>query len=257
MSGARAAQPGADASAPAPGAWPLALPHADRALIAAVRDALAEAADPSKAGEMQRYMKSALPFFGVQKPARAAIARALLPAHPLDGCDAWHDTALALWREATRREERYLALALIRHRRYRAHRTLAALPLYDELVVTGAWWDLVDEVAAHLLGGLLLSDRDATARVLRAWARDPDLWRRRAALVAQVNHKAKTDWPLLRDCVVPNLGDPDVFMRKGIGWALSSYAEVDPAAVVAFCDEHAAALSPLSRREALRKLARG
>lgn len=250
-------------AAPAPSehgraAWPRATPHADRALIAAVRSALAEAADPVKAPEMQRYMRSAMPFFGVQRPGRAAIARAVFAAHPLDGLAAWHDTALALWREATHREERYLALALLRDRRYRAYRETAAalIPLYDELVVTGAWWDLVDEVGTQLLGELLLRDRDALPPVLRAWAIDGDLWRRRAALVAQVKAKGETDVALLADCIEPNLRDGDFFMRKGIGWALRAHSAVDPAWVLAFCDTHAADLSPLSRREALKHVAR-
>lgn len=274
-------------------AWPEATSHADRALIDALRGALAAAADPAKAPEMQRYMRSAMPFFGVQRPGRAAIARALFAAHPLDGFVAWHDTALALWREAIHREERYLALALLRDRRYRAHRATAAgdgpattrsrsgaaattrsrsgaaattrstpggvalIPLCDELVVTGAWWDLVDEVGTQLLGELLLRDHDTLAPVLRAWARDDDLWRRRAALVAQVKAKGETDVALLADCIEPNLRDPDFFMRKGIGWALRAYAAVDPAWVLAFCETHAAALSPLSRREALKHVAPG
>lgn len=240
-------------------AWPDATPAADRALIDAVRAALAAAADPVKAPQMQRYMRSALPFFGVQRPGRGAIARAAFAAHPLDGFAAWHDTALALWREATHREERYLALALLRDRRYRAHRAgvPALVPLCDELVVTGAWWDLVDEVATQLLGELLLRDRAVLAPVLRDWARDDDLWRRRAALVAQVKAKRETDVALLADCIEPNLRDPDFFMRKGIGWALRAYAAIDPAWVTAFCTAHAAALSPLSRREALKHVAPG
>jgi 3-methyladenine DNA glycosylase AlkD len=265
--------------------WPAAAPRADRALIEAVRTALAEAADPAKAPEMQRYMRSALPFFGVQRPGRAAIARAVFAAHPLDGFAAWHDTALALWREATHREERYLALALLRDRRYRAHRAATAgsraagdlapndrppaadpsagagaaalIPLYDELVVTGAWWDLVDEVATQLLGELLLRDPAALAPVLRAWARDADPWRRRTALVAQVKAKGRTDLALLSDCIEPNLRDPDFFMRKGIGWALRAYSAVDPAWVQSFCETHATALSPLSRREALKHVVPG
>ncbi len=260
---------------PGRASWPAAAPQADRALIDAVRVALAEAADPVKAPEMQRYMRSALPFFGVQRPGRLAIARAVFAAHPLDGFAAWHDTALALWREASHREERYLALALLRDRRYRTHRATAAradgqpaatgspagsaalIPLCDELVVTGAWWDLVDEVATQLVGELLLRDRVGLAPVLRAWARDPDLWRRRAALVAQVKAKGETDVALLADCIEPSLRDPDFFMRKGIGWALRAYSAVDPAWVVAYCETHAAALSPLSRREALKHVAAG
>ena len=107
-------------------------------MIEAIRAGLAELADPEKAPDMQAYMKSAMPFYGVQKPARAKLARAVFDAYPLDGFDAWRDTVLALWREATYREERYMALAVLQDRRYRAYRTIAALPLYEELIVTGA-----------------------------------------------------------------------------------------------------------------------
>jgi hypothetical protein len=58
-------------------------------------------------------MKSAMPFYGVQKPARAQLARAVFAAHPLESFQAWRDTVLTLWREATYREERYVALALL------------------------------------------------------------------------------------------------------------------------------------------------
>ena len=61
---------------------------------------------------MRAYMKSAMPFLGVQKPAREEIARAVFAAHSLDGFDAWRDTVLNMWREATYREERYLAIRL-------------------------------------------------------------------------------------------------------------------------------------------------
>ena len=43
-------------------------------LVTAVRTGLAELADPAKAPEMQRYMKSELPFRGVQKPERLSTS---------------------------------------------------------------------------------------------------------------------------------------------------------------------------------------
>src|SRR5688572_3689680 len=142
-------------------------------MIEAIRAELAARANPAKAEGMRAYMKSAMPFLGVQKPGREEIARAVFAAHPLEGFDDWRDTVLLLWREATYREERYLAIRLARDRRYREHRTMAALPLYEELIVTGAWWDFVDEVAVRLLGELLGGD-GATARVLRRWATSED-----------------------------------------------------------------------------------
>jgi 3-methyladenine DNA glycosylase AlkD len=223
----------------------------DDTRIRLIRDGLRECADPAKAPDMQRYMKSEMPFLGVQKPARTALLREVLA--PLD-FDTWQATVLTLWREATYREERYMALALAGHRRYREHRTMAALPLFDELIVTGAWWDFVDEVAAGMLGELLDRDGAALAPVLRRWAHDDVMWRRRAAIVSQVRRKQRTDVALLYDCIEPSRGEREFFLRKGIGWALRAYAWVDPDEIERYCATHE--LSALSRREALRNVAR-
>jgi 3-methyladenine DNA glycosylase AlkD len=216
-------------------------------MIEAIRGELAARADPSKAPDMRAYMKSEMPFLGVQKPGRREVARIVFASFPLAGFEEWRDTVLRLWREATYREERYLAIALARDGRYREHRTMAALPLYEELIVTGAWWDLVDEVAVRLVGELDL------ARFLREWAHDEDMWKRRAAIIAQIARKGGTDAELLFDCIEPNRADREFFIRKAIGWALREYSKVDPDCVERYCATHE--LSPLSRREALRNLA--
>jgi 3-methyladenine DNA glycosylase AlkD len=220
-------------------------------MIEAIRGELAARANPAKAEGMRAYMKSAMPFLGVQKPGREEIARAVFAAHPLEGFDEWRDTVLLLWREATYREERYLAIRLARDRRYREHRTMAALPLYEELIVTGAWWDFVDEVAVRLVGELL-SDDSTPADVLRRWATSDDMWKRRTAIIAQVPRKRETDLRLLYDCIEPNRQDREFFIRKGIGWALRAYAWVDLDEIVRYCATHE--LSPLSRREALKNV---
>jgi 3-methyladenine DNA glycosylase AlkD len=226
---------------------------ASAATIAAVRRELEARATPAKAEGMRAYMKSAMPFLGVQKPAREEVARAVFAAHPLDGFEHWRDTVLRLWREATYREERYLAIRLVRDRRYRGHRTMAALPLYEELIVTGAWWDFVDEVAVRLLGELLGRDDARLPPVLRRWATDDDMWKRRAAIISQVMRKRDTDLALLYDCIEPNREDREFFIRKGIGWALRAYAWIDPEEIERYCATHV--LSPLSRREALKNVA--
>ena len=166
-----------------------------------------------------------MPFYGVQKPARAKLARAVLV--DLDGFAAWRDTVLELWHGARFREERYMALAVLGDRRYARFRTLDALPLYEELIVTGAWWDFVDEVAAGPLGDLL----PEVAPALREWSVDDDLWKRRASIIAQVRRKRETDFALLTDCIEPNRADREFFIRKAIGWALRAYAWVEPEAV--------------------------
>jgi 3-methyladenine DNA glycosylase AlkD len=225
----------------------------DRALVEDVRAALRAVADPAKAEPMRAYMRSAMPFLGVPTPERTAALRPVLSAHPLRDAAAWRGTLLALWREATHREERYAALVLAR----RYPRLLVAEPdasveMLDELVVTGAWWDLVDDTAIRLVGPLLLAHPDLVAPAMRRWARDADRWRRRTAVICQIGAKDRVDTALLAEAIEANAADPDFFLRKGIGWALRQHARADPDWVRHFVASHA--LSPLSRREALKHL---
>jgi 3-methyladenine DNA glycosylase AlkD len=228
---------------------------ADRRLIDAVRAALAARADPSRAPAMQAYMKSAMPYRGVPTPALRAGLRPLYAATRLASFTAWRDTILALWRGAAFREERYAAIELAAHRFYRDHQTMAALPLFEELIVSGAWWDYVDAVATHQLPAILAAEPAPMRRAMRAWARGDDLWKRRSAILCQLPCKRDTDLALLADCIAPALDEREFFLRKAIGWALREYGKTDPAWVRRYVRQHAARLSPLSQREALRRIA--
>ena len=228
----------------------------DRALIAAVRDRLAAAADPVRAPAMQAYMKSAMPYHGVPSPGVKAICKELFATHPLDGVGRWRDTALSLWRTARYREERYIAIALTGHKLYRAHQTPEALPIYEEMIVDGAWWDYVDEVGIHRVGPLLGAHRAAVEPAIRAWSVDHDVWRRRASIICQIGFRGDADLDLLYACIEPNMGDRDFFIRKSIGWALRTYAWADPDEVVRYVAANDQRLSPLSKREALKNVNR-
>ena len=114
-------------------------------------------------------------------------------------------------------------------------------------MVTGAWWDHVDEVASHLVGGVLAGHRDDVTPVMRAWAVDDDLWVRRTSVLCQLNHPTDTDVDLLRDVVEANVDDRSFWLRKAIGWALRQHARVDPAWVRAYVDSLGDRLSGLSR----------
>jgi 3-methyladenine DNA glycosylase AlkD len=202
---------------------------------------------------MRAYMKSEMPFYGVQAAARNAIVREVLAPWRLDE-PSWRTTMEALWREASRREERYLALALAGLPRYRRYRTVSALDLWEELIVDGAWWDLVDPIAVGLVGELVMRERAAVAPVLLGWSVDPNMWKRRSSIIAQVKAKERTDLELLYACIEPNRADREFFVRKAIGWALRSYAWIDPDEISRYAETHE--LSGLSRREALKNVDR-
>ena len=227
---------------------------ADRALIEEIRSGLAGAADADKAPGMQAYMKSSMPYYGVTTPVGRRLAKATFRRYPLASFADWHDTALTLWREATFREERYAALELTGYRPYLKHLSLAALPLCEEFVVAGAWWDYVDVVAIHRIGPILAAHPSEMASRLRAWSHDTDMWKRRSAILSQVAFKSGTDLDLLYDCIEPNLADREFFIRKAIGWALRSYAWVDAGEVVRYVESVGDRISPLSRREALKNV---
>ena len=81
-------------------------------LLRALRQSLREHADPAKAPMMQAYMKSEMPYLGVQTPDHRRICRAVFKTHPLASFPTWRDAVLSLWREARYREERHAAIAL-------------------------------------------------------------------------------------------------------------------------------------------------
>ena len=225
---------------------------ANRKLIRAVREALRAAADPAKAPDMQAYMKSEMPYRGVQAtPLRQAL-RPLFASHAIESFGGWRDTILELWRGARYREERYAAIELAGHSAYLVFQTLDALPMYEEMIVSGAWWDLVDGIASHQIGELLRRYPAAMSPLLRDWAAGDDIWKRRTAILAQLGFKGYTDRQLLYDCIEPSLGRPEFFLRKGIGWALRQYARTDAAEVLRYVRRHKMELSPLSQREALK-----
>jgi len=228
-----------------------------RSLAAGVRAALKAVADPARAPQMQAYMKSAMPYLGVTTPQRARALHPLFEALELPTAAAWRRAVLGLWRGARYREERYAAIALSGLRRCASFQDLAALPMYEELIVTGAWWDYVDELASHRLGGLLrLFPREMTREML-AWSRCDDLWKRRSAILCQLTFKRETDLDLLYATIEPALDSKEFFLRKAIGWALRQYAWTDPREVRRYVRAHAARLSGLSRREALKNVGEG
>lgn len=223
-------------------------------LLRRVRADLAAAADPARAPGMQAYMKSAMPYHGAASPVAKRVFKAAFQGLAFADAAGWEAAVRGLWDGATHREERYAALALAKHEAARAFQTPAALPLYRDLIVAGAWWDYVDDLATHHVGDLLRADPAAIAPQMRAWSRGDDLWLRRAAIICQVGSKRATDLDLLYACIEPALGEKDFFLRKAIGWALRDVAWWDPDATRAYVAAHADRLSPLSQREALKNL---
>ena len=227
-----------------------------------LRAEMAAGADPQRAVGMQRYMKSTMPYYGLYSAAMRAACKKVFAAHPFTSCSDWQAAVLELWRDARYREERYAAIELVYQgapcarpalKRHRGCWSPALMPVLEEMIVTGAWWDYVDGLA-RVVGELLRSHPKQMRPLMRRWSRDPDLWKRRVSIICQLSFKRDTDLDLLYGNIEPNLSDRDFFIRKAVGWALRQYAWTDPKEVRRYVREHEKELSGLSRREALKNI---
>ncbi|MES2095866.1 MAG: DNA alkylation repair protein [Pseudomonadota bacterium] len=224
----------------------------DASLRRQIRSALESLADPARAPAMQAYMKSAMPYLGVSSVPRAAAMKQLFAGIDWPDSAAWQADVLSIWRDADFREERYAALSLTGVKNARRFQQIDALPMYEEMVVTGAWWDYVDEIAGHRLWAILQNDRPAMRQAMLGWSTDRDMWKRRCSILCQLHAKRQTDLDLLYAAIEPSIGSSEFFLRKAIGWALRQYAWTDPAEVARYVAANEDRLSGLSKREALK-----
>jgi 3-methyladenine DNA glycosylase AlkD len=204
---------------------------------------------------MQAYMKSAMPYHGVAAPVLKKLVRQISADHELGTASHWQEAVLTLWREARFREERYVAIELCRLRSVAAFQTPAVLPMYEEMIISGAWWDFVDAIASNCVGTLLKRFPQPISREMREWSRCSDMWKRRTSILCQLKFNKDTDLHLLYSCIEPSLDSREFFLRKAIGWALRQYAWSDAGEIRRYVREHEGRLSPLSKREALKNVA--
>jgi 3-methyladenine DNA glycosylase AlkD len=219
-----------------------------------IRVGLTALADPLKAGPMQAYMKSDMPFLGVSAVPFQKMCKELFANLRYASADAWRNDVLAVWRGAQFREERYAAIALSGLRAAREFQRFEALGMYEEMAVSGAWWDYVDTIATQRLWDLLRNDPVPVKQLMRKWSTGDNIWKRRCAIICQNKAKQSTDLDLLYSCIEPSMTSKEFFLRKGIGWALREYAWTNPEEVRRYVNQNADRLSGLSRREALKNI---
>jgi 3-methyladenine DNA glycosylase AlkD len=122
-------------------------------------------------------------------------------------------------------------------------------------------WAAVDCFAVYL-SGPAWRRRTIADGVVHRWARSPDLWWRRAALVSTVPLNSRAHGGAgdsrrtLRVCRLLE-ADREPMVVKAVSWALRELAKRDPASVRGFLAERSGVLAPLVRREVRNKLDTG
>ncbi|MCC6831216.1 MAG: DNA alkylation repair protein [Thermoleophilia bacterium] len=217
--------------------------------MAAAGAAFRGAADPARAAAMSAYMRGRFPFLGIPRPERARLERPLLAglrmreddlARAVDACWALPE-----------REFQYLGCVLLQ--RHAGRLPAGAIGVVERCITARSWWDTVDHLASRVVGPMVRA-HPGLADVMDDWAGRDDVWLARTAIIHQLGARQATDADRLFGYCALRAGDTDVFIRKGIGWALRQYARTDPDAVRAFVAAHRDVLSPLSVREATKHL---
>jgi endonuclease-3 len=200
--------------------------------------------NPDRASRQSRYLRDQFPFFGIPMPQLTQLVRQ--QGYP--PADRWKEVVERLYEEPER-EFHYTALFIARKH---AERTTQELALYERLITRHSWWDTVDTIAPHLVGPLVLRLPQLLPQVA-AWRHSTNLWLRRTSIIYSLRYKQQTDREALFTTCTLLAEDPEFFIRKAIGWALREYGKVAPHEVRAYLDR-TQTLSPLSRREASRRL---
>jgi 3-methyladenine DNA glycosylase AlkD len=219
----------------------------------AIEARLAPLGTARRAAGAKAYLKSDLRFLGNDTATLRQEARTWRTAHADWDVDALCGLTEALWRREVF-ELRSFALVLLVRRA--ADFEPRHLSLLERLLRDSHTWALVDEIAPRLVGPLLVRHPRAVGRVIDRWARDPDFWMRRAALLALLlpMRRGEGDWTRFARYADPLLEDREFFIRKAIGWLLREAATPQPGRVVAFVEPRASRLSGVTWREATRKL---
>lgn len=202
--------------------------------------------DQKKAIEMAAYMKTSMPFYGVQKPDRVPIIQEIKRDYKPDSFEEYRDALRSLWM-LRYREEKYIALNYAES--FPKYIKLDAVPVYEEIIRQGQWWDFVDPVSTNLIGRVYLNDREDLYELIEQFSEDSDMWIRRCSLLVHNKHKDLTDSEQLFRFCGKLAHETDFFIRKAIGWALREYSKTKPSAVRAFIKKNKDKLSPLSIRE--------
>lgn len=211
---------------------------------------LRRAGSADRATHEKAYLKSELEHYGVPVPA----IRKLVKAHARAHRDMTREELLAdvAWLWGRRVHELRVAACelLVSYGRLLAEEDAA---LIERLLREAKTWALVDVLAPQVMGPLFVA-HPSLGKVLDRWARDPDFWVRRAAMLTLLLplRAGGGDFERFSRYAAAMLGDKEFFIRKAIGWVLRETSKKRPALVRAWIEEHRP--TGLTLREAARYL---
>lgn len=194
--------------------------------LTSLRKALQEHADPERAVNEKRYLKSQFTFFGVSLPATDKIAKDFRKAHKEATREHLIALVALLW-DSTYHDEKRLGIRILQHSPEFLH--YAIMPTLEKMLLQSTSWDLVDNISIHLVGTVIERDRRAYAYV-KKWSSSDSFWMRRASLISPLLlfRKGGGDKKLFFRLAEAMLPEKEFFIRKAIGWGVREISKANP-----------------------------
>lgn len=220
-------------------------------MIASIRTALQEAANPEKAKHHAKYFKTNVGeygegdiFMGIAVPTlrRIAVNYKTLSLKELQELLT-----------SPIHEERFLSLTILVLKYAKASKTekeeLVRFYLEHKSYINN--WDLVDTSAPHILGAHLFQGDKS---LLFDLARSPNLWDRRIAMISTQFFIKKQDFSPTLQLATLLLSDTHDLIHKAVGWMLREVGERDQSVLEDFLNSHAPMMPRTMLRYAIEKL---
>lgn len=204
-------------------------PQTTRVAAREAKRALARMARPASGFDASRFFRGAgdLGLHNVGTAAMRELARAIHAEHRAD----WSiEDAMAFASELiTDRHLEVKAVGIEVVARYRRDFTPRLLPAWKRWLAGNhsANWATTDAICCALIGPLLLQHAELGAR-MRVWARDRNMWVRRASIVGLIPRARRGEsLDLVYEIARRLHGDREALIQKAVGWTLREAGKTD------------------------------
>jgi alkylated DNA nucleotide flippase Atl1/3-methyladenine DNA glycosylase AlkD len=223
--------------------------------VAAIEASLRPLGTQARAAGSKAYLKSPLEFYGLDTQTLRGAARTWLSQHRDFSRQPMLALVTGLWQKKVF-ELRAFAIEILVARQ--TELTAADLDLLEDLLRRSRTWAFVDWIAPQVVGPLYERRPGAVGRRLDRWAKDPDFWLRRSALLTLLVplRRGGGDWLRFARYADAMLDEREFFVRKAIGWVLREVGKKRPKLVVQFLAPRLDRVSGLTLREAVKHLPR-
>jgi len=223
-----------------------------RKQLARFRRIMKAGGDKKRAIFEKAYLKTPYKCYGTSLPFTDSIAKEFRKQNEEAGQGYVLTLAGKLFASEYHDEKR-LGLRLLQF--YPRYLDISVMPMLEEMLLQSPTWDLVDDIAIHLVGAVLERDRKAY-RYLKKWSRSENFWMRRTSLISPILlfRKGRGDAGLFYSFAERMLGEKEFFIRKAIGWGLREIAKADPDEAFRFLMSIKDCASGLTLREGSKRL---